>query len=101
MYLDSVQDLDFIFGIRIKNMYFDQIVLIEKPAATNKQTMLHLIGLKYLWKSELTYLEINPDLRSKSDSVDLQIVLNLIFIFDDKDVKLTWMRRVESIRLFS
>ena len=63
--------------------------------------MLHLIGLKYLWKSELTYLEINPDLRSKSDSVDLQIVLNLIFIFDDKDVKLTWMRRVESIRLFS
>ena len=28
--------------------YFDQIVLIKKPAATNKQTMLHLIGLKYL-----------------------------------------------------
>ena len=66
-----------------------------------QNTWLHLIGLKYLWKSELTYLEINPDLRSKSDSDDLKIVLNLIFIFDDKDVKLTWMRRVESIRLFS
>ena len=39
--------------------------------------------------------------RLKPENVDLQILLNSVFIFVDKDVKLTWMRRVESILHFS